>query len=81
MSATTIKLEKTIFHRGKFIREVTVRQPTQADIDEACALSDSALGRGIALVSAVCNLDEFAVIKMGDDDKERIEKMIEGSLG
>jgi hypothetical protein len=78
-SVEKLRLAKTVFHRGKFIREVTVRKPTQADVDEACATSETALGRGIALVSIVCGLDPLAALKLSDDDKERIQAAMEGT--
>jgi len=74
----TLRLEKTVFHRSKFIREVRMRQPTQADIDEAAVLSDSPAGRGIALLSIICNLEPSAVIKISDDDLERLQALYDG---
>jgi hypothetical protein len=52
-----LRLGKPVLYRGSFIRQLRMRAPTQSDFDEAHALSETAHGRGIALISIICNLD------------------------
>jgi len=71
----TLTLEKTVFHRGRFIREVTMRAPTPADLDEACALCETDGERGLYVVAKLCNVSPAAIRKMTEDDMVRLGAM------
>ena len=68
----TLRLEKTVFHRGRLVREVTMRAPTQADMDEACAVCESDGERGLYLVAKLCNVRPGVIRKMTEDDMGRL---------
>lgn len=74
MAGETVELtlEKTVFHGGRFIRKLKLRAPTQAEVDQACLESDTAMGRGLALISLVSGVAPMALAKLGEADQARL---------
>lgn len=67
-----LTLEKPIFSRSRFVRKLTIRAPTQAEIDEACAVADSEFGRGLAVIAIVSGVDPRALTKLSEPDLLRV---------
>jgi hypothetical protein len=71
----TLTLGKTVFARGRYIREVRMRAPTQADIEEAGAVCETDGERGMYLVAKLCDITPAAFRRMSEEDIERLGAM------
>lgn len=68
----TLTLEKTVFARGRFIREVSMRAPTPEDLEEAVLVSEGDGECGFYLVAKLCEIPPAALRKMTEGDMLRL---------
>lgn len=67
-----LHLEKPVFSRGRIIRSLRLRAPTQAEIDEACAYSRDLGERGLFLVSLITGVPPKGLAKLSQNDEDRL---------
>ena len=72
-----LALEKPVVFRGRFIRRLRMRAPTQTDVDQVCAATETAGERGLLLLAVLCNVSPRVVWKLQPGDKERLQSYYE----
>lgn len=67
-----LPLEKVLFHRGRILRSLKLRAPTQEEVDLACAFSGDPDERSLFLIPLITGVPPRTLARLGAADMARL---------